>query len=193
MPSGRGFEWISLFQICSIWIITQMDRMVGDDIASGIRQVVRQLLNLASDPDSQPLMARQPGIWNLLVFYRVEFISGLVAYMSEEDEEVCLMAARAIEFLSTHPNNKEILANHTKLVEKMVCFSFCAGNLVEGVRRFFQRTCEGYLPQNPAECQGLPQGGGCCLCPGPSHQRCRRYEAERLDCQDIYFHSRSLR
>ena len=39
-----------------------MDRIVGDDIVSGIRQVVRQLLNLASDPDSQPLMARQPGI-----------------------------------------------------------------------------------------------------------------------------------
>ena len=38
-----------------------MDRIVGDDIARGIRQVVRQLLNLASDPDSQPLMARQPG------------------------------------------------------------------------------------------------------------------------------------
>ena len=35
--------------------------MVGDDIASGVRQIVRQLLNLASDPDSQPLMARQPG------------------------------------------------------------------------------------------------------------------------------------
>ena len=38
-----------------------MDRMVGDDIASGVRQIVRQLLNLASDSDSQPLMARQPG------------------------------------------------------------------------------------------------------------------------------------
>ena len=30
--------------------------------------------------------------------------------MSEEDQEVRLMAARAIEFLSTHPNNKEIVA-----------------------------------------------------------------------------------
>lgn len=39
-----------------------MDHIVGDDIAIGIRQVVRQLLNLASDPDSQVLMARQPGI-----------------------------------------------------------------------------------------------------------------------------------
>ena len=39
-----------------------MDHIVVDDIAMGIRQVVRQLLNLASDPDSQVLMARQPGI-----------------------------------------------------------------------------------------------------------------------------------
>lgn len=40
-----------------------MDHLVGDDIAMGIRQVVRQLLNLASDPDSQVLMARQSGIF----------------------------------------------------------------------------------------------------------------------------------
>lgn len=43
-----------------------MDHIVGDDIAIGIRQVVRQLLNLASDPDSQVLMARQPGISYIL-------------------------------------------------------------------------------------------------------------------------------
>ena len=40
--------------------------------------------------------------------------------MSEEDQEVRLMAARAIEFLSTHPNNKEIVATYPGLVEKMV-------------------------------------------------------------------------
>ena len=38
-----------------------MDSIVGDDIDIGVRQVVRQLLNLASDPDSQVLMAQQPG------------------------------------------------------------------------------------------------------------------------------------
>lgn len=31
------------------------------------------------------------------------------------------MSARAIEFLSTHPSNKEIVAKHEGLVEKMVC------------------------------------------------------------------------
>ena len=45
-----------------------MDRIVGDDIEIGVRQVVRQLLNLASDPDSQVLMARQPGISFLFVY-----------------------------------------------------------------------------------------------------------------------------
>ena len=53
--------------------------------------------------------------------------------MSEEDEEVRLMAARAIEFLSTHPNNKEILANNAKLIEKMVWFLICDHDLVERV------------------------------------------------------------
>lgn len=42
--------------------------------------------------------------------------------MSEEDQEVRLMAARAIEFLSTHPSNKEIVATYPGLVEKMVLF-----------------------------------------------------------------------
>ena len=53
--------------------------------------------------------------------------------MSEEDEEVCLMAARAIEFLSTHPNNKEIVANNSKLIEKMVWFFIRTDDLVERV------------------------------------------------------------
>ena len=53
--------------------------------------------------------------------------------MSEEDEEVRLMAARAIEFLSTHPNNKEIVATNSKLVEKMVCFLIGTDNLLERV------------------------------------------------------------
>ena len=85
-----------------------MDNLIGDDIDVGVRQVVRQLLNLASDPDSQVLMAQQP-----------EFIPGLVGYMSNEDIEVRLMAARAIEFLSTHPNNKDIIARSPGLVPKM--------------------------------------------------------------------------
>lgn len=52
-----------------------MDRIAGDDIAMGIRQVVRQLLNLASDPDSQVLMARQPGIYTMQLYllYRIHF------------------------------------------------------------------------------------------------------------------------
>lgn len=40
--------------------------------------------------------------------------------MSEDDQEVRLMAARAIEFLSTHPNNKELVAKYPGLVDKMV-------------------------------------------------------------------------
>lgn len=40
--------------------------------------------------------------------------------MSSEDNEVRLMAARAIEFLSTHPSNKEIVARSPGLVTKMV-------------------------------------------------------------------------
>lgn len=52
--------------------------------------------------------------------------------MSEEDQEVRLMAARAIEFLSTHPNNKEIVANYPGLVEKMV-FHYFSTLGVEGV------------------------------------------------------------
>lgn len=48
----------------------------------------------------------------------------MVSYMADADEEVRLMSARAIEFLSTHPSNKEIVAKHEGLVEKMVC-SLC--------------------------------------------------------------------
>ena len=101
-----------------------MDRIVGDDIASGIRQVVHQLLTLASDPDSQQIMAKQPGTILCYGNHNVEFISGLVTYMSDEDEEVRLMATRALEFLSTNPANKSILVNHPGLIEKMVapCF-----------------------------------------------------------------------
>lgn len=103
-----------------------MDRIVGDDIASGIRQVVHQLLTLASDPDSQQIMAKQPGTIRRCGNHTVEFISGLVTYMSDEDEEVRLMATRALEFLSTNPANKSILVNHPGLVEKMVvpCFGW---------------------------------------------------------------------
>ena len=97
-----------------------MYRIVGDDIASGIRQVVHQLLTLASDPDSQQIMAKQPGRKLCCINHCVEFISGLVTYMSDDDEEVRLMAARALEFLSTNPANKSILVNHPGLVEKMV-------------------------------------------------------------------------
>ena len=56
-----------------------MDRMVGDDIASGVRQIVRQLLNLASDPDSQPLM--QDNLVSTIIgvmTYRVHFWVGVV-------------------------------------------------------------------------------------------------------------------
>ena len=101
-----------------------MDRIVGDDIASGIRQVVHQLLTLASDPDSQQIMAKQPGRRWCCASDSVEFISGLVNYMSDDDEEVRLMAARALEFLSTNPANKSILVNHPGLVEKMVGVPF---------------------------------------------------------------------
>ena len=45
-----------------------MDRIAGDDIAMGIRQVVRQLLNLSSYPDSQVLMARQPVIYYIVLY-----------------------------------------------------------------------------------------------------------------------------
>ena len=97
-----------------------MDNLIGDDIDVGVRQVVRQLLNLASDPDSQVLMAQQPGKCLILLCLKIEFIPGLVGYMSNEDIEVRLMAARAIEFLSTHPNNKDIIARSPGLVPKMV-------------------------------------------------------------------------
>lgn len=60
--------------------------------------------------------------------------------MSDADEEVRLMAARAIEFLSTHPNNKEIVANHPGLVDKMV-LSYLVNYFVERVRRIRKRSC----------------------------------------------------
>ncbi|KAK8801294.1 hypothetical protein WA171_004440 [Blastocystis sp. BT1] len=85
-------------------------------------------------------MARQP-----------EFISGLVTYMSDADEEVRLMAARAIEFLSTHPSNKEIVAEHPGLVEKMKEFAESENDHARAISRRTLNNIKNYLKEADVE------------------------------------------
>lgn len=67
--------------------------------------------------------------------------------MSSEDNEVRLMAARAIEFLSTHPSNKSIVARSPGLVTKMVWTEMELWEL-ERVRWFWKRARARHFSSN---------------------------------------------
>ena len=59
------------------------------------RAIAKQLLTLSQDPDNQPFIVQEQGC-----------LAGLVQYSAHVDTDVVLMATRALQFLSSHPQNK---------------------------------------------------------------------------------------
>lgn len=41
-------------------------------------------------------------------------------YSRDEEDDIALLAAKSIQFLSSHPKNKEIMANNEDLVDCLV-------------------------------------------------------------------------
>lgn len=72
------------------------------------RAIAKQLLTLAKDPDNQPFIVQEQGC-----------LAGLVQYTQHDDIEVVLIATRAIQFLSSHPDNKNKMSEFPSLVKNL--------------------------------------------------------------------------
>jgi len=79
----------------------------GFDVPNS-RAIVKQLLTLSQDPDNQPFIVQERGC-----------LAGLVQYVLHEDLDVVLMATRALQFLSSHPENKSTMREFLDLVDNL--------------------------------------------------------------------------
>src|SRR4051794_7392699 len=76
--------------------------------APNSKAIVAQLLRLSQEPENQPIVAQEKGC-----------LAGLVDYLRHLDTEVVLMAARTLEFLSSHPQNKKIMKELPGLLDTL--------------------------------------------------------------------------
>mmetsp|Transcript_12688 Transcript_12688/g.20514 ORF Transcript_12688/g.20514 Transcript_12688/m.20514 type:complete len:298 (-) Transcript_12688:974-1867(-) len=76
----------------------------GIDVPNS-RAIAKQLLTLSQDPDNQPFIVQEQGC-----------LAGLVQYTQHQDIDVVLMATRALQFLSSHPQNKSVMRDFPGLV-----------------------------------------------------------------------------
>mmetsp|Transcript_11296 Transcript_11296/g.20881 ORF Transcript_11296/g.20881 Transcript_11296/m.20881 type:complete len:312 (-) Transcript_11296:188-1123(-) len=72
------------------------------------RAIAKQLLALAKDPDNQPFIVQEQGC-----------LAGLVQYTQHDDIDVVLIATRALQFLSSHPENKEPMSEFPELISSL--------------------------------------------------------------------------
>lgn len=49
-----------------------------------------------------------------------DFVPSLMKYAKDQEEDIALLAAKSIQFLSSHPKNKEIMASNEDLVDCLV-------------------------------------------------------------------------
>jgi len=80
----------------------------GIDVPSS-RAIAKQLLTLAQDADNQPFIVQEKGC-----------LAGLIQYTLHDDVDVVLMSLRALEFLASHPSNKETMRDFPDLVSNVV-------------------------------------------------------------------------
>ena len=74
-----------------------------------MRRVVRQLLTLASDTENQEYIVREDGC-----------VAGLVGYLKNRDEDVVVMAAQALMFLSSNKGCRQDMVNFKGLMDNLV-------------------------------------------------------------------------
>lgn len=72
------------------------------------KSVAIQLRTLASDPENQQYIVREGGC-----------MKGLMGFLRSGSEEVLIISLQALEFLSSHPNNKELLSKEPGLLTKL--------------------------------------------------------------------------
>eukprot|EP01027_Heterolobosea_sp_BB2_P005810 GEZU01008837.1.p1 GENE.GEZU01008837.1~~GEZU01008837.1.p1 ORF type:complete len:300 (+),score=81.47 GEZU01008837.1:130-1029(+) len=83
--------------------------------AVDVRTVAIKLRDLAKDPEHQPYIARR-GV-----------LPALIGFVDGPSSEVRLIAAEALRFLSSHPDNRKIMAAEPNLVET-ICKHFNNSN-----------------------------------------------------------------
>lgn len=74
--------------------------------APNARAMAKQLLTLSQDPDNQPFIVQEKGC-----------LSGLVQYTQHPNTDVVLLSTRALQFLSSHPQNKAAMKDFPELVD----------------------------------------------------------------------------
>mmetsp|Transcript_15647 Transcript_15647/g.27444 ORF Transcript_15647/g.27444 Transcript_15647/m.27444 type:complete len:363 (-) Transcript_15647:64-1152(-) len=79
---------------------------------SALSQVAKQLLDLCSDQEMQPVIAREEGCMSALVK-----VCGSTTTVTRY--ETCFMALKAIEHLSNHPDNKYVLRMEDGLFDSL--------------------------------------------------------------------------
>lgn len=74
------------------------------------RAIAEQLLQLSQDPENQPHVAKEDGV-----------LAGLTSYCIHPDRDISAMAARTLQFLSSHPQNKRLMKEFPGLTESLTC------------------------------------------------------------------------
>mmetsp|Transcript_9485 Transcript_9485/g.19419 ORF Transcript_9485/g.19419 Transcript_9485/m.19419 type:complete len:310 (+) Transcript_9485:110-1039(+) len=75
--------------------------------AASLRTVAVQLRALSSDPENQPIIAREEGC-----------LAALVSFITrQEDPEICRIAVTTVLYLSSHADNHDLLRAEEELVE----------------------------------------------------------------------------
>lgn len=90
---------------------------------SGINAVILRLYTLAQTPENQPVIVRRGVIPNLITF------------LENEDLEIKLLACQTLKLLSQHPDNKQLLAQDSNLLQQI-------SSVFQGTKESTSTVCE---------------------------------------------------
>ena len=85
------------------------ERVVVTRVRTMEYTVVKQLLELAADPENQATICQEK-----------ECLKGLVYYLTVANDDIAATAAKALVFLSASPKNRELLKEFPDLVNNLV-------------------------------------------------------------------------
>jgi hypothetical protein len=117
------------------------------------KTVAIRLRKLASDPDNQTYIVKEKGC-----------MSGLQKFLDHKDESVLLIALQALQFLSSHPLNKEPLSKIPGLLAKLV-------NIADHDNVKVQQIANHILENLESVVNGNPQATAAPLTPSKPHNR----------------------